>query len=144
MRFADLQIPTIKLCKTVDGFGVYDPFSSTTFVAGKPHTTIVYCELQNFTATVDDAGMYHTHLNMQVVLYDGQGKAVHSYHDKNIEDVSANRRSDFFLTRLFVLPNTLPPGDYTLKVTIEEPAANKVQTKSMKITLVPGGSAAKG
>ncbi len=134
---ADLQIPVVKLCSQVDGYGVYVPFARNTFLAGQSQPVIVYCELRNFTITPDTSGMHRTRLNLKLALYNDKGKPAQSVQsDSNIEDVSANRRNDFYLTRVFYLRETLAPGEYTLKITVEDPAANKARSESIIITLV--------
>ncbi len=134
MQMADLEIPVIKLCTRIDSFGVFQAFPDTNFVAGQSHYMYVYCELRNFTVK-NEGGTYRTYLNVQHVLYDEDGKVVLSQVDKDVSDISANRRTDFYLTRLLVLPPSLPAGAYTLKVTVEDPAANKVKTASLPIIL---------
>ena len=134
MRLADLEIPTIKLCTRIDSFGVYQECDNSSFVAGQSHYMYVYCELRNFTVK-QEGDVFRTFLNVQHVLYDEAGNAVLTQADKDVTDISANRRVDFYLTRLLVLPATLPAGQYTLKVTVEDPAANKMKTASLPITL---------
>jgi len=137
MRYADLQIPVMKLCRAVDGFGVYDEITRRSFVAGKTHTMIVYCELRNFAAVRDETGMYRTKLDVKLMLHDVAGDVAYAPREiKGHQDVSANRRRDFYITRILSLPATLSSGEYTLKATITDPVANKVQTKSVKISLV--------
>ncbi len=141
MAHADLQIPALKLCRSVDGYGVYKPFEQTDgtyiFPAGRSQPMIVYCELRNHTARRDEQGRYRTRLNMQLAVYDAQGRQVVFETDRNIQDVSANRREDFFLTRILFLPPSLAPGEYTLKITLEDVDANKVasETAPLRIAL---------
>ncbi|MFW6146515.1 MAG: hypothetical protein ACOC7R_04195 [Planctomycetota bacterium] len=134
---ADLQIPVVKLCRQVDGYGVYAPFPNTTFLAGRTQPVIVYCEVRNFSAQSDTTGLYRTRLNMTLGLYDAAGNLAQPLQkNADIEDVSANHRHDFFLTRVYYFRDHLAPGDYTLKITIEDPAANKIQTATVDVTLV--------
>ena len=138
MRVADLEIPTIKLCTRIDSFGVYDAMKDGSFLAGQSHYVYVYCELRNFTVK-QEGNVFRTYLNVQHVLYDENGEAVISQVDKDVTDISANRRTDFYLTRLLTLSPTLPAGTYTLKVTVEDPAANKIKTASLPVTLTKPG-----
>lgn len=140
MAQADLQIPVIKLCKAVDGFGVYKPFDGNEFPTGQSQPVIVYCEVENYSASQDESGMYHTRLDMSLSLYDSRNQlAMPTQADKNIEDVSANRRHDFFLTRVIILPESLSPGPYTLKVTLTDTTANKAVTASVPVRMRPPG-----
>lgn len=137
MSFADLQIPLVKLCKSVDGYGVYKTFDSNEFPAGRSQPVIVYCELRNYAADPDESGLFHTRLNVNLTLYDAQGQVAQTQADKNVEDISANRRNDFFLTRVIILPATLKSGTYTLKTTVEDLKANKVGTTATPIVIQP-------
>lgn len=135
---ADLQIPAIRLCSAVDGYGVYDAFESNTFVAGETHQMIVYCEVRNYSVETDETGMYRTTLNRQLALYNEAGELAQPVQiNTDILDVSANRRHDFYLQGTYFLRGHLPPGEYTLKVTVEDPLANKAATESITITLTP-------
>jgi len=131
----DLKIPAVKLCRGVKSYGVYETFATNTFPAGRSQPVIVYCELKNFAATVDAAGMYHTKLSITVGLYDAAGQEAQPVKTAKDEDVSANCRTDFFLTRVFTLGGALTPGEYTLKIVIEDLMANKAATATVPIVI---------
>lgn len=137
MAVADLQVPALKLCKSVSGFGQYETFPSNEFAAGRGQPIILYMELRNHSAVRDESGLYRTRLNLSVDLFDPAGRPVESLsrHDKDVTDVSANRRNDFYLTHVLILPDSLPAGEYTVKVTVEDPAANKAATAATTIAL---------
>ncbi len=135
-RYADLRVPALEICRSVDCYGVYETFPTNRFAAGRNQQVIVYCELKNFSVKPDQAGMFRTRLNMVVGLYDSQGaKAQPSITVNNIEDVSASRRNDFFLRSFYTLRNTLTAGEYTLRVMIEDPVANKAVTDTKQIVI---------
>lgn len=137
MELADLQIPTFRLCRRVDGFGQYQPFESNTFPPGRTQWVIPYFELANFSTQRDENGLYHTRLGLRLQLFDRQGNVVVEREEQNIEDISANRRSDFFHAPMFPLPPSLGPGDYTLRLVVNDTNGNKTASASLPIVIQP-------
>src|ERR1019366_5662652 len=54
---AELSLPTVVLCKKVDGYGKYEPINPASFPAGQPNLMIVYCEIANFASQMNDRQM---------------------------------------------------------------------------------------
>src|SRR5258708_40019751 len=73
---AELTIPTMALCSSVDRFGVYTPITTTRFGAGKVNSVVVYCEVSNFASIQDETKMWHTQLKQEMDLYTESGLAV--------------------------------------------------------------------
>lgn len=136
MGIAELQIPKVKLCKLVDGFGVYEQFDSYEFAAGRSQPVLVYCELKNYALKTDEAGMHHTRLKVALDLYNARGSTAQpGLSIPNVEDISSNKRNDFYLSPIYTLSSSLPPGEYTLKVTIQDMNANKVATNELQLVM---------
>lgn len=139
-----IDIARVELCRSVRGYGVYEPFESTSYIAGRENAMIVYVEVERFT-TLSSAdapltagvtsggsgggasGGFRVELEQEVVLYNqSDGLAIWREKPVKIEDVSRNRRRDFFVVQLIKLPANLPTGKYVLKVTVkDELAPNK-------------------
>ncbi len=132
---ADLTVPTVALCKRVDGFGNYEPFEPATFPAGKESPAIIYCEVANFSSQKMDGKRWQTTLTHTATLYRDSGVPV--LNDKTVEfvDQSRNRRNDFFVVKLLKLPSTLTPGRYVLKVTVVDKQSNRMAEGSMNLTI---------
>ena len=117
---AELLIPTLALCRKVDGFGVYEPIEPARFIAGREQPVIVYCEVENFSSNLNDQKRWETKLAEEVVLYDEQN-GLEVWRDKQthaIVDYSRNRRHDFFIVKLIHLPANLTIGRFLLKVSV--------------------------
>jgi hypothetical protein len=84
---AELTIPTMVLCRRVDGFGNYEPMA-TTFKAGLDHETIIYCEVENFSSN-RNGDAWETKLSMEAVLYTETGVAILKGKDEVPTDESA-------------------------------------------------------
>lgn len=116
-----LAIETLQLCRRVDSYGVYKPFASTKFLAGKKNRVLVYVELENFKHEPLEDGRYEVRLEQSVELYDATGETtVWRQGPVQLVDVSRNKRRDFFIVYPIDLPARLPAGGYRLKVRIAD------------------------
>lgn len=142
-ELADLRVARVELCTRVMTFGVFEPMSAEQFVAGKANQTILYCEVENFASEVDGEGSYRSRFSSRVEVLTPTGQSMFSQEEPNIEDRCRRRRTDFFIAQRITLPATLPPGDYLLKVTLEDKLANRVNESSVPLTLRSASSLAK-
>ena len=136
---AELTIPTLTLCTDVKGFGLYDPIEPAKFEGGKEHTVIVYCEVENFSSTLDEQKRVETRMTQDVALYtEGNGEEI--WRDKSqtrpIVDFSRNRRHDFFIVKKIHLPANLSLGRYILKVSVVDQQVKRVAENTVAIQVV--------
>jgi hypothetical protein len=133
---AELSIPTLVLCRKVEGFGVYEPIEPARFIAGQEHPVIVYCEVANFSSITNAQERWETRLTEEAVLYTETGLPVWQDKPRTVVDVSRNRRHDFFLVRMIKLPANLTIGRYLLKVSITDEQARRVAEATLSIAVV--------
>lgn len=132
-----ISIHTLKLCKSVSGFGVYDPFAHHTFLAGTDHKMIVYVELRHFRAVKQADGRYKVQLKQQIFLFDrSDGLLVWQHKPVQIVDKSRDLRHDFFVVQLIDLPANLSVGKYRLKVRITDEQGNSLDEKTTDLQIV--------
>ncbi len=122
---ADLQIPTVALCTRVQTFGVYNEMPPAALIPGRANRTIVYIEIANFFSEKTSTGQYRTALTGELEVLTAGGNPVWRHEEPNIVDLSRQRRHDFFLAQLVTLPATLGPGEYVLKVSIQDELSGK-------------------
>ncbi|HWL94845.1 MAG TPA: hypothetical protein VNT79_15105 [Phycisphaerae bacterium] len=135
---ADLVVPRVVLCTQVEGFGRYKPIEPAEFKAGRRNRVLIYSEVDNFTTKQTNSGMYRTLLSTRQTLMTKDGKEIWSEKSENIEDLARGPRRDFFLSTLpITIPKSLPPGDYVLKVEIEDVLAGKINSNSTGFKIVP-------
>lgn len=116
-----LQIDALELCRRVDSYGVYEPFASTRFLAGRKNRVLIYVELENFHHEPTEDGKFEVRLEQQVELYDATGETtVWRQGPVELVDVSRNKRRDFFIVYPIDLPARLTAGGYRLKVRIAD------------------------
>jgi hypothetical protein len=131
----ELSIPTIQLCRHVEGFGIYEPMPLM-FRAGSEHETLIYCEVENFTSRKNDKDLWETKLSLEAALYNSEGHVVLKGKDVVPVDVCRNRRRDFFVVKRLMLPKTLAPTRYILKLTIVDANSNRVAENSLYIDMM--------
>ena len=136
--FESLQVRTMRLCKLVQGYGVFQPFKTNRFLVGRQHPVILYTELENFQRETDPTGQYVVRLTQEVALYTATSDALKIWGTKPVtfDDTSRNRRRDFYTTHPIRLPARLPPNRYLLKLTITDEIAQTVDEATLPIEVV--------
>lgn len=140
---ADLRVPSLYICSDIQGFGRYTPIEPLEFKAGEPHTVLVYIEVDNFSTAKTSTGMYRTLLAVRQSLLNKAGEELWSDKGENVEDLSLQQRRDFFLTiGPIQIPRTLSPGEYVLKMEVEDMLAGKINGKSATFRMIaePAGA----
>ncbi|MBX9656194.1 hypothetical protein K2Y11_21470 [bacterium] len=130
---ADLSITEPIFCRAVHSFGNYDEFDQASFHAGDG--VVVYWECKNFTS-VESADGYRTKMKAEFEILDSFGNRRHQFEQKFKDDVCRGRRHDYFNVVVFEWPRDLPPGDYTLKVTVTDLSSDKVTERMRRFQVV--------
>ncbi|MFW6060394.1 MAG: hypothetical protein ACODAQ_09440, partial [Phycisphaeraceae bacterium] len=132
-----IAIRKLVLCRSVSSYGVYEPYEEHVFLAGDELRLLVYIELDHFRTRQTENGRHEVRLRQEVVLYNASdGLAVWRQDPVTIEDVSRNRRRDFFVVQLVKLPGRLSVGKYRLKVRITDEHGGSIDETTTPIELV--------
>lgn len=126
-----LSLPKALLCTRVRGFGKYEEFSSTSFLAGRPIRALVYVEVDRFKhGVVDTSGLgglpveegWSVELGQTLELYhEGEtGMLAWMRPEEVVLETSRNKQRDFYLLTEITLPQTLTIGSYKLKVVVKD------------------------
>lgn len=134
-----LRIRTIELCRTVRGFGVYEPLGSSRLPAMRRNAFVVYVEVDRFETT-RDGEQYKVDLTQAIALYPDKDSGVSAEPvwtagDSRIRDHSRNQRRDFFTVQPVRLPS-LPVGRYVLKVRVIDEADGSSDVKTIPLHIV--------
>ncbi len=124
-RDAELLIPNVALCIRVSAFGVYDEMDPSALVPFHSNPVIVYSELRNFHSERTEDALYRVTLSSRLEVLTADGRSLWTHEEPQIVDRSRQRREDFFLAQRVSLPADLGPGEYVLKVMIEDTTAAK-------------------
>ncbi len=147
-----LQMSSVRLCTRVMGFGRYDAYPSTDFVAGRAIRAIVYAQIDGFTvrpAKNTDPVQPNVPLDEQKTVDLSQSLTL--YHDtgtmqawhrpfQRVVETSRDVRQDFYLIQQIELPKQLPIGEYRLKVTVRDNASGAEHEAFIPLRVVAGGS----
>ncbi|MEX0774588.1 MAG: hypothetical protein WD042_02615 [Phycisphaeraceae bacterium] len=136
-----VKIGNVQLCRRVRGFGVYDTFESSAFLAGRNQKMIVYLELTHFKSvkSVDADGndVHQVKLEQEVALYsEVDGFEVWRQQPVQIVDNSRNARRDFFVVQMVELPARLGVGRFRMKVRVSDTQANTIDEITVPIQFV--------
>jgi len=119
-RQAAVAIDKLALVSRVNSYGDYDEIAPAEFPAGQSAHVILYAEISNFRSEKGEGDRYRTLLGETVEVFDAKGQSVFKQTHDRIPDTCRRVRNDFFLALELDLPETLAPGTYTLKATIED------------------------
>ena len=132
-----IQIRDLQICRRVRGYGVYEPFETEIFLAGREQPIIIYVELDYFRSVESSDGRHRVRLAQDVVLYnEADGLAVWKQPKVDIVDESRNRRRDFFVVQMIKLPARLSVGKYFLKVRISDLNGGSLDEATIPIQFV--------
>lgn len=143
-----LRVTRGALCRRVQGFGRYEAFATTRFVAGAPIRAIVYTEIDGFgyrPAREGDPALKDVPLGEQVsveltqelgLFQEPGGLRVWHRPSQRVIETTRGKRRDFYLIHTIELPPTLGVGSYVLKVTVTDAATGSGDEMNIPITVV--------
>ncbi len=147
------KISRAVLCSRVMGFGSFDAFPTTTFIAGRPIRAIVYVEVDGFAARPAREGdpvQQNVPLEEQVSVDLAQSLTLYqdpsgllSWHRpaRPVIETSRNKRRDFYIIQQIELPPTLSIGRYNLKVLVKDRTTGAESEAIIPIRVVADTSA---
>lgn len=130
---APLSIKNMSFCRRISYFGNYDRFPRNEFTPG--YEVLLYTEIENFTSTPTVDGEYRTSLKSLMEIADANGKVVWTKGFPSTEDFCRNARRDYFHNYQFHIPEDLPIGSYSLKLTIVDELSHKRVSSSLGFVL---------
>lgn len=135
---ADLRVPNVQLCRSIEGFGRYEPIVPAAFKAGGKNRVLLYIEVDNFHCDQTPSGLYRTLLSVRESLLNKGGEELWSAKDDNIEDLARQKRRDFYLTiGPLAIPKSLGPGEYVFKVEVEDVLGGKMNSNIVRFKMIP-------
>jgi hypothetical protein len=149
---APLALGNVHFCRRITGFGRYEALPvGHSFQAGagkQPGERVqVYAEVRNFRSRLRD-GQFETVLASSLEVRNEQGHREVMMNLGSCTDRSQTPRQDYFLNFQFHVPPRLPPGLYTLWVTVKdvtprggEPGPAREARTSLDFKVVAPGAA---
>ncbi|QDT52289.1 hypothetical protein Pan44_02980 [Caulifigura coniformis] len=132
---ARLEIRSLEFCDKIDGFGAYHPFEQDVFRPGQP--VLLYAEVRNFKTDVTSAGRYRTALKstIEIIKAGPESELIERRQFESTEDQSRSPRSDYFHSYKLDLPLHLTPGNFTLRLTLEDELSGKIGVSSIEFVV---------
>ena len=119
---AALVLDRMCYCQRIDKFGVFEPLPDDhPFQPGD--LVLIYAEVRNFSSQ-RRGPIYETQLGSAVKIKDACGQCRKGwewdFRGCDHPDRSLTLRNDYFSSYRFCLPLDMPPGNYTLWLTVED------------------------
>ena len=130
---ADLIIRNPAFCEEISYFGNYKRFPRDEFVPGQP--VLLYAEIENFRSEPTPTGEYRTLLRSLIEIVGANGQIRWKKNFAATEDVCRNPRRDYFHNYQFTIPERLPLGPHTLRLTVVDELSSKQSTCSLKFVV---------
>jgi hypothetical protein len=126
---ATLEVRNVNFCQQIDYYGNYVKFGKDEFRPGQE--VLVYAEVDRFTSEPTPDGQYRTRLRSTIDLLSPSGENRQHIEFTATEDLSRTVRRDYFHNYQFTIPDRLPLGPHTLKLTIFDELGNKMASYSV-------------
>ena len=132
---ANLELRNVTFCHKIVSFGNCSRYERDEFSPGQP--VLVYAEVNNFKSELASDGQYRTILKSTTEIYKPNGDLVATIplQQGTEEDLCRNHRRDYFQSYKLVIPNDLPRGPHTLKLTVVDQLSQKVATATLNFTV---------
>lgn len=126
---ADLEIRNLAFCQEIAYFGNFTRFPRDEFRPGD--SALVYAEIENFKSELTIDGQYRTLLRSTLEILSPSGEVRWHKEFSATEDLCLNYRRDYFHNYQFTIPDRLPLGPHTLKLTVFDELSNKMVSQSI-------------
>ena len=126
---SDLAIKNIAFCEQISYFGNYQKFARDEFTPGQE--VLLYAEIENFNTDQTADGEHRTLLRSVIDIVGENGEARWHKTFPATEDRCRNPRRDYFHNYQFAIPDRLPLGPHTLKLTVVDDLSGKQASYSL-------------
>ena len=126
---SDLAIKNIAFCEQISYFGNYQKFTRDEFTPGQE--VLLYAEIENFNTEQTREGEHRTLLRSVIDIVGSNGESRWHKTFPATEDRCRNPRRDYFHNYQFAIPDRLPLGPHTLKLTVVDDLSGKQASYSL-------------
>ncbi len=127
---ADLSIKNTAFCEQISYFGNYQKFARDEFTPGQE--VLLYAEIENFNTEQTPDGEHRTLLRSVIDIIGANGQTRWHKTFAATEDRCRNPRRDYFHNYQFTIPDRLPLGAHTLKLTVVDDLSGKQASYSLR------------
>ncbi|AMV31008.1 hypothetical protein VN12_02755 [Pirellula sp. SH-Sr6A] len=119
---SNLEVRSTSFCTEVERYGVITKFPKYQFAPDQE--VLLYCEIENVAAKEVRDG-FETQLQGSYEIVDSAGKRIAEQILPMEPDVCQNHRRDYFIVYKIYMPQQISPGQYKLRLTVEDMNARK-------------------
>jgi hypothetical protein len=135
VRGGALAISELRLCRSISGFGSFEPLRDERIKAGQ--RLLVYCELTGLRYEMQEAG-FVSRISSRIELKRVQGgPVVWEQELGDAEDACRRRRRDYYVNYFIDLPKSLRPGSYRLRLLQTDLVAGASTSTDIPIEVTP-------
>jgi hypothetical protein len=121
-ELGSLSLRNLAFCKSVYGYGAFEPYDSDVFTPGEQVS--LYVEVENYHSESSEKG-FRTLLGATYEILDDKGKRVSGGEFPDVDDCCRSRRRDFHIQFGLALPQNLSPGHYRVELVIKDGQSDK-------------------
>jgi hypothetical protein len=123
-----LSLRNLTFCKSVSGYGAYEPHATSSFSASQQLT--LYVEVENYRSVPTEDG-FCTQLGTSYEVLDETGRRVDRGEFPDVDDCCRSRRRDFHIQYGLALPAKLSPGQYRLQLIVRDRQSDKIGSATL-------------
>ncbi len=129
---SNLEVRNIAFCTDVERYGVITKFPKYQF---KPdEEVLLYCEVENVSALPVKDG-FESQLQGSYEILDNNGNRIVEQTLPMEPDVCQNVRRDYYMVYRIFMPQQISPGNYKLRLTIEDLKARKYGQSTLDLQI---------
>ena len=130
---AGLELRNPCFCRQIAYFGNYERFPKDEFRPGEG--VLVYAEVENFRSEPTADGQHRTLLRSTIDLLSPSGEVRKHIDFPATEDLCRVHRRDYFHNYQFTIPDKMPLGPHTLKLTVFDEISGKMASTSINFLI---------
>lgn len=120
---SNLEVKSVAFCTEVERYGLITKFPRYQFQADQE--LLLYCEIENVAASKVSKEGYESQLQGSYEIIDSQGRKVADQLLPMEPEICQNHRRDYFIVYKIYMPQQIAPGNYQLRLTVEDMKAHK-------------------
>ncbi|MCY2984449.1 MAG: hypothetical protein NTY15_12555 [Planctomycetota bacterium] len=120
---SNLEVKSVAFCTEVERYGSITKFPRYQFQADQE--LLLYCEIENVAASKVSKEGFESQLQGSYEIIDSQGRKIADQLLPMEPEICQNHRRDYFIVYKIYVPQQIAPGNYQLRLTVEDMKAHK-------------------
>lgn len=130
---SNLEIHNLAFCSQIDHFGNFQRFPRDEFHPGE--RVLIYAEIENYKSELTVDGNFRTLIRSSMEILSPSGDVRWQEEFPAEEDLCTSYRRDYFHNYTLTIPDRLPLGPHTLKLTVFDELSGKMVSQSVNFVV---------